>query len=129
PRPGSRCSRGRSRMDRLMLSCESPDSRPAGPGGPGDRVVEGGPRAHLPRTAPVTGVGQTAGSDQLLGQAASICEAMVAAGVLGLLNQATIDFHSWPAPTAAGIKSEASNAKVAVGSARYLADSWSIGSV
>ena len=54
---------------------------------------------------------------------------MVATGVFGLLNQLTIDFHSWPAPTAAGIASEASNAKVAFGSARYFADSWSIGSV
>src|SRR5262249_49112780 len=118
----------RSWILRLMLSYESPDPRQAGPERPGERVTGGGPPADLPRTAPVTGVGHPPGSDQPLGHAASICLAMVATGVLGLLNQLTIDFHSWPAPTAAGIASEASNAKVAVGSARYFADSWSIGS-
>ena len=44
-------------------------------------------------------------------------------------NQAVIDFHSWPAPTAGGIRSDASNRKVALVSVRYLADSLSIGSV
>src|SRR5262249_9257881 len=128
-RPGSRCSRERSWMLRLMLSYESPDSRPAGPEGPGSRAVEGGPRALLPRTALVTGAGHPLVQVSYWGQAASICLAMVATGVVGLLNQLTIDFHSWPAPTAAGIASEASNAKVAAGSARYFADSWSMGSV
>src|SRR5262249_38509505 len=44
-------------------------------------------------------------------------------------NQAVIDFHSWPAPTAAGMRSDPSNRKVAFGSVRYFADSWSTGSV
>src|SRR5215469_18178516 len=86
-------------------------------------------REHMCRGPPSLLALITRRSDQLAGQAASICWAMVATGVVGLLNQLTIDFHSWPAPTAAGIASEASNAKVAVGSARYFADSWSIGSV
>jgi len=44
-------------------------------------------------------------------------------------NQAVIAFHSAPEPTAAGMRSDASNRKVAPGSVRYLADSASIGSV
>ena len=48
---------------------------------------------------------------------------------LSSANQAVIYFHSAPEPTAAGIRSEASNRNVAVGSVRYFADSLSIGSV
>src|SRR5450755_2122396 len=44
-------------------------------------------------------------------------------------NQDVISDHSLPAPTAAGIRSEASKRNVAVGSVRYFTDSWSIGSV
>ncbi len=44
-------------------------------------------------------------------------------------NQAVSDFHSCPAPTAAGIRSEPSKRKVADGSVSASADSLSIGSV
>src|ERR1700675_1027698 len=44
-------------------------------------------------------------------------------------NQAVLSDQNLPEPTAAGIRSEASNRKVADGSVRYLADRASIGSV
>jgi hypothetical protein len=44
-------------------------------------------------------------------------------------NQAVNSFHSEPAPTAAGIKSEASNPNVDFGLARYVADNLSTGSL
>ncbi len=44
-------------------------------------------------------------------------------------NQAVSDFHSCPAPIAAGIRSEPSKRKVAAGSVSASADSLSIGSV
>src|SRR5690348_3543764 len=62
------------------------------------------------------------------GQAASMSLATCAV-VWPEANQEVIDFHSCPAPTAAGIRSEASNRNVAFGSVRYFADNASIGSV
>src|ERR1019366_6263485 len=44
-------------------------------------------------------------------------------------NQAVICVHSAPEPTADGIRSDASNRKVAFGLVRYFADNWSMPSV
>ena len=55
------------------------------------------------------------------------CRATAAADA-PLPNQATMPFHSAPEPMAAGMASEASKRNVALVSARYLADSLSIGS-
>src|SRR5262249_53325025 len=63
-----------------------------------------------------------------LGHAASISLAVWSTD-LPSANHAVIAFHSAPEPTAAGMRSEASNRNVAFGSVRYFADSASIGSV